>query len=386
MRTPVLIVLAAFLSLAACSGSGSSGGSTPPVNTGGGNGGGAQTQSEAAIDTTNALGDPLKSMDDYNQSVSGADSVARTNGSVVTDITPSTCVSGVEFFSPDKNGDANSTESQYFYDSACTELARDNVRIYSMNGTSETVNFTGTEYALNNATPTAQRTLTQNFINGTYGTYGFPVVADGFARSETGSLSIGGSKTIVSDDELVVSAGSGGVNGYCGDSAGFNATGIASLNETFGWQGQSSAGTRTVNSGGSVTWQTTRAGNTAKGAIGSLSINAGTANTACPISTPEYTLVGGTAQGNYSIPITTTYTNGELTGLTVTNASLANGNTLNVTTNTSVSPSNTQFITGIVSSGSTQIATFNANTFGSGVLTVTSNGAQFVIDDWHVIR
>ncbi len=384
IKNPLLALLP-IPSRAACGGGGGTA-ATPPT-TGGGTSPtqNAQTQSETAIDTANSLGDPVKSLTNYNQSVSGT-ALATRSGSYRVDLSSGVCTNGIEFFSPDKNGDPNSTESQFFYDSACTQLARDVVRIYTISGTSESVNRTEKQYALNNATPTAQRTTTATIINGTYGSNGYPNPANGFARSATSELDIAGSKTLLGDNELVLLPGSGGVNTFCGDSAGYNATGIASLGETFGWQGQTSGGTRTVNSDGSVTWQSTHAGNTAKGAIGSLAINAGTANTTCPIATPEYTLAGGTTGGTYSIPVTATFLHGELTDLTVTNATLASGNTLNVTTNTSVSPTNSQFITGTVSSGSTQIATFAVNTFGDGILTVTSSGAQYVMNDWHVVK
>ena len=45
-----------------------------------------------------------------------------------------------------------------------------------------------------------------------------------------------------------------------------------------------------------------------------------------------------------------------------------------------------QFITGIVSNGGSQFATFNVNAFGDGTLTLTSSGAQYVMTDWHVIK
>ena len=97
-------------------------------------------------------------------------------------------------------------------------------------------------------------------------------------------------------------------------------------------------------------------------------------------------LAGGTTQGNYSIPVTATFLHGELTNLSVSGATLPSGNTLNVTANTSVSPTNSQFITGVVTSGTTQIATFAVDTFGDGTLTVTATGTQFVMTDWHVVK
>lgn len=383
MRTTLLAALAATVTLAACGGGG---GTSMPSTGGGGSPQSSQTQSQSAIDATNALGDPVKTVADFNDTTSGTSTAQRSTNRTVM-LASGVCTNGVEFFAPDKNGDPNSTEEQYFYDSACTELARDVVRIYTITGTAETVNNTESQYAINNGTPIATRTTTVNYINGTYGTNGYPVVADGFASDSSSTLNISASKTIVGNNELVMKTGSSGTNNWCGDSAGYNATGIAKLNETFGWQGGVlTGGTRTLNSDGSVTWTATHAGTVFTGAIGSLSIAIGSENTACPITTPQYTLSGGTSQGSYSIPVTATYMHGELTALTVTSAQLANGNTLNVVTNSGVSSTSSNYITGTISNGSTQIATFAVDCFGDGTLTMTSSGAQFVIDDWHVVK
>ncbi|MBV8637911.1 MAG: hypothetical protein JO322_07470 [Candidatus Eremiobacteraeota bacterium] len=388
MRTPLLLALATTFALTACGGGGgtSGGGNNPVPNPPSGGNVSSQSQSETAITVANSLGDPVKNITNFNSTVSGASMVMRRGQLVAMAGSSGQCNSGSEFFAPDKNNDPNSTEEQYFYDSGCTELARDIVRIFNVSGTSETVNRTEKQYAINNATPTAQRTTMVSFINGSYNANGFPNVANGFDRSATSELDISGSKTMLNDDELVMTAGSNGVNAYCSDAAGYNATGIASLNETFGNQGGASSGTRTVNSDGSVTWQSTNSGTAYKGAIGSFAINIGAANTACPIATPEYSLSGGTATGTYSIPVTVTFNHGLLTNLTVTNAQLANGNTLNVTTNSGVQPQNSQFITGTVSNNGTQISTFAVDAFGDGTLTVTSSGAQYVMSDWHVVK
>ena len=159
------------------------------------------------------------------------------------------------------------------------------------------------------------------------------------------------------------------------------------MSETFGWQGGVLAGgTRVPNANGSVTWTGTDAGTAFKGAIGSLAIASGTQSTTCPIATPMFTLAGGTSTGTYNIPVTATYALGRLVNLSISNATLANGTTLNVTTNQSAGGSSSQFITGTISSGSTQIATFAVDAFGDGTLTLTATGAQFVITAWHVVR
>ncbi|MDE2571981.1 MAG: hypothetical protein KGM44_05600 [bacterium] len=343
-----------------------------------------QSQSERAISGANALGSPVKSYTNYEQSISAPASGARRTQSLAL----GQCNNGFEFFAPDKNGDPNSTEAEFFYDQTCTEPARDAVRIYNRtSSSSETVNRTETLYALNNSTPIATSVRTNTITNATFDTYGFAVVASGFDRVGTGYLNVSGSRTIDSDGEIVMQPASGNVSRFCGDSAGFNATGFQRLGETFGWQGGDlSGGTRTVNGDGSVTWASTRSGFAVKGAIGSLSIATGTQNTSCPISTPMFTIAGGTQLGSYNVPVSVTYRQGMLTNLTVTNGTLSNGDTLNVTTSSSQPPTSQQFISGVLSNGGTQIATFNVDAFGNGTVTISSSGAQFVMTDWHVVR
>jgi hypothetical protein len=382
MRKFSLLALLATCALAACGGGG--GGSFSSIPGAGSVGSSNQTQSENAIDVANALGTPVKTMNEFNDATGAATQSESTRSA--QSYTLGSCDDGFEFYAPDKNGDANSSETEYFYDSGCTELARDIVRIYAISGSSETVNRTDKEYAINNDTPSAVRTTTVSVIDGTYGEYGYPIAADGFDRSAAAQLDLAGTKTLLDDNELVMQPASNGVNDFCADAAGYNATGIARLNETFGWQGGVASGTRTVNADGSVTWQATHDGSAYKGPIGSLSIDVGSANTACPIATPEYTLAGGTQGGSSSIPVTATFKMGWLIDLTVTDAVLASGNTLNVVTNTNLQPTNADFITGSISNGGTQIATFNVDTFGDGTLTITSSGVQYVIDDWHVVK
>ena len=376
--------LTAALIVAGCGG----GGSTPAAPSSG-TGSGSTTMSETAVSTTNAIGAPMNSLSDYNNATSSLQSVARSAKSITLNACETTSSGGsYEFFVPDKNGDPNSTEQQYFYDSACSSLGRDIVRIWTSTGTSsETVNRTAKIYAAGNGTPIATRTDAEILVNAIFDQYGFAIPSDGFARSNAGTLQYSGTNAVASDDELVMSALSGAGESFCGDSAGYNVNGIASLGETFGWQGGVlSGGARVVNGDGSVTWTATHAGSTAKGAIGSLSIGVGTQNTACPITTPMLTLAGGTSLGTYNIPTTATYKSGLLVGLTIANATLANGTTLNVTTNTGVSPMSNLFITGVISSAGASIATFTVDAFGDGTLTMRAGGTQYVITDWHVVK
>lgn len=393
MNARSFLTVAALLAastLAACGGAGgaASGTITPP--TGGGAGQSVQSQTEDSIDTANALGSPVSDISSENDSLS---SPLQPAGRIVQDartieaIGDGSCKNGVEFFAPDKKGDANSTERIVFYDNGCTQMQSDAVRIYTSTGAnSETIQRTVSRYKLNASTPSSVRSETIAYTNATFDAFGYPLYKNGFDRTHTGELDVNGVKTIDGDGEAVVGPLSGNVTNYCGDSAGFNATGNASLNETFGWSGTIANGTRTVNSDGSVTWNFTRAGNSYTGPIGGLSIEAGTQNSSCPVTAPMFTLGGGTLKGSSSLPITASFSNGVLSSLAVSNGTLANGDTLNVSTNSGVSPGDEHFISGTLAKSGTTIASFNVNAFGDGTLVVTASGTAYDIEDWHVVK
>jgi hypothetical protein len=341
-----------------------------------------------AIDAVNALASSIKTYSDEIANEPGSN-VRKDDVKVANRSGKGNCHHGIEFFSPDKAGDGNSSERLEFYDPGCTQLARDAVRKWTAGATanSETVAKTITNYAQGSTTPISVKTENTTFSNATFATFGFPVVADGFQRETAGQLSIGSKKNVLSDTESVMQATTTNVNNYCTDSAGYNALGITKLGLTFGWQGGAfSGGTRTQNADGSITWVATHTGQTESAPIGGLSIVTGTLNTACPITTPAYTLTGGTTKGNYTIPISVTYDLGIIRNLTVTGATLASGYSLNVTTNTSKWPASKGFINGVVTSGTTTVAIFNVNAYGYGTLTVAHNGNQFPIQDWNVIK
>jgi hypothetical protein len=302
------------------------------------------------------------------------------------------CHNGFEFIVTDNDsGQPASTEAKYFYDKACTEIARDVVRTWApgTSAGSESVVRTASDYALSNATPISVRNSTLNYTNGSFNKLGYTYFSPGFDLEATSQLEIGTVKNISSDFEMVMEPSGSNVNDYCTDSAGFNEIPVAKLNEEFGWSGGafgSPVNTRTQLSKDEATWSSTHTGTAYSGPSGGLSINVGSPNTACPIATPDYTLSGGTSVGTYTIPISVTFERGVIRNLTVTGATLHNGDTLNVSTNTSLLPAAPDFISGTVSSGSTTVATFNVNAFGHGILTVTKTGNQFVIIDWHVVR
>ena len=392
MNARTLLMAATLLTattLTACGGGVGGGSVTPPGGGGSNNTQSVQSQTEDSIDTANDVGAPMQDIGSYNESASSPLQVVTRGDQAVSIQTAGdgSCNNGVEFFAPDKNGDPSSTERIVFYDNGCTQMQSDAVRTYTSTGANaETVQRTVSRYKLNGSTPSSVRSETVNYTNATFDQFGYPVYKSGFDRTHTGELDVNGVKTIDADGEFALLAESGSSATFCGDSAGFNATGDQSLNETFGWAGMMPTGTRTVNSDGSISWNLTHQGNTYTSSIGGLSIQAGTQNTSCPITTPMFTLAGGTLKGQYDIPIQATYLHGVLTNLTISNATLSNGDTLNVQTNSGVSPSDEHFISGTLAKSGTTIANFNVDAFGDGTLVVAASGKAYQIEDWHVVK
>ena len=332
---------------------------------------------KAAIGAINAAGSYVNSLAEEN---SGEKPINHRN-------TTGACHDGHEFYAPDRHGDPNSTESLAFYEPSCGQVARDTVRIYTSTGTnSETVALTITNYLPQGST-ISTRTSAVTFSNATFGPYGVPEMSAGFVREASSQLVVGTAKTNDGDNEFIVQPANGNVNAFCSDYAGFNATGIASLNATFGWSGGVlSGGTRTENADGSVTWTGSRDGTLYEGPIGGLSITKNAQNSACPISTPAYSIAGGTVKGSSVGSMTVTFKDGAVESLSASRVSVSGGYAMTMNSNPGVQPTSPNFISGTISHSGSEVATFNVNTFGDGVLTVTKTGKQFAIVSWTVVR
>ncbi|HZT13142.1 MAG TPA: hypothetical protein VFA29_10075 [Candidatus Baltobacteraceae bacterium] len=391
MQKRILALISSLLAaslLAACSGGG---GGAPPAVPGPPNNGGGGNDPNAlayvAISAMNAVGAPIQGNSDSNEVGGGGGGtgackpLAGNNGATA-------------FFAPDKANDPNSTERLRYYDTSCQQVATDTVRIITAHdpvaGT-ETVQRTITKFAPNATTPTSVRTETANYTtpNNNFDGNGYPIIVPGLTRMSQSQLTIGGTLTANTADEYIAGpVVSPSQTSFCGDNAGYNVIGAATLNQTFGWSSatDSSNGMRTVNPDGSVTFTTNRVGAAYNGPIGSMSINTGTLNTACPIGTPAFSInVSGGLIGDFSVPVQAQFNSGNLVNLTIANGSLGNGYTLNVSTNSKLSGTNSQFITGSINdSTGKQVANFSMSAIGIGALQV-STGQHFQIIDWHVV-
>jgi hypothetical protein len=174
-----------------------------------------------------------------------------------------------------------------------------------------------------------------------------------------------------------------GMSGYCQSAAGYTVNGIPSLDQTFGWEGGAlTGGTRSGDVRGSATWLANATGAVESAPIGALSIARTDATTTCPMNVPAFTLKGGASENAFSIPLSMTFRRDELSSLNVTGGKFANGERLAVT---SQPQHQSVAVQGAISNQGTQVATFHTDASGSGTLTITSTGAQYVISDWIVV-
>ncbi len=181
-------------------------------------------------------------------------------------------------------------------------------------------------------------------------------------------------------------------NYFCGDSAGYNTVGDSTLNETFGWADQTdgNSGTRMPQANGSVVFTVHRVGVALTGPINFMQIAPAQPNTACPISTPGFTtnVQGGFLRLPFDMPLTYTFHDGYLVGMTLKGATFGNNNDLTVSITVDNPQNNKTFIAGSVATntGNPQtIGNFQIGINGFGTLTVV-DGHSYNIVDWHVVQ
>lgn len=378
-----LFVCSTMVVLAGCGGGG--GGNAGGLPATSSNASGATAEELNQISAVESITTVLQGQSDYSMDSLTEGLVSRFPASG-----NSGCVNGTETFVPDKHGDPNSTEVQVFFDTGCTILAHDVIRLWTALGAgSERVNRTVSIYAPRNPTPIAVRIESNTFTNATFTPNGYPKAATGYDEVDSSFVALSGVRYIINGSEQVMTAGPPAsppfTRTYCTDAAGFNATGFPHLGVTYGYQNAIASGSYS-NNGGSETYTATRVGESFSGPIGGLNIGIGTQNTSCPISNPMFTITGGSQMGGAgsynTYPFTSTYTGGVLSNLTVTNATVG-GYLLNIATDQTQSPTNPLFIYGTASKGGLT-ATISVDAFGNGTLT-TSSGRQYVITDWHVL-
>jgi hypothetical protein len=255
-------------------------------------------------------------------------------------------------------------ETKYFYDQACTQLAKDVVAdVVQPTQSTETINRTTTWFN-RSAVQLGQR-KTNFAVTGAPGNFSAVVTSDFFIGTSTSPESQRG-------HQLTVSPQSAGVFNVAGNGGWVDNDGAPSINQSFGGQGQLQNVTATVDGSGNVTFAGSHLETISKGPLGSITLS----------SSPPFTITGGTVLGNRTATGSIEFDNmGNLVALNLSVA-LINGGSA-VLTSSGTPPSVT--ISGTIMNAAGQVlATFSVDQFGDGVITY-ANGQQGIIIDWHVV-
>jgi hypothetical protein len=357
--------LAVALALAGCSGGGGSSTPAGSNNTGGTTQPQSLTTQEAAQAGTEAVFDPVETGDSENGLYNGT--MGPTYMASVVSLQSAAdgvCHNGVERTVTVISSTEKKYETKYFYDKACTELARDVVADVVNNGTGESVTRLAKNYAAN-GTLLSTRTTAYS-ITGSTGN---------FTKTETSSLVIGTSTTPSAQyghTETVATSSGSNVSSVTGNGANIVNNGNPAIDESFGHSHQLSNVTKTVDTSGNVTFAGSRTAQEFKGAIGTLVLSA---------SSPFAITPAADQFGTASIAGSITFdTDGELTNVSI-NATLYNGDAI-----AAAGSGDPITVTGTVKDSSgTTIATFTVDQYGDGIITY-SNGSQGLIYDWHVVK
>jgi hypothetical protein len=352
MRTPLTFALLGAFALAGCSGGGSGTGlpGTP--------GSGTPSAQDVAQSGAMAATDPIEQGDLENgltngSLTSGASARFRRAGSVCTDRTETTVTI------------VSSTETIYdvkfFYDAACTEIARDASNDVVTSATGETIARTATNYNLTGTVLTSRAT--------DYAITGTPS-SGSFTQMVTSALTVGTSSSPTAQIAWTDTfAASSATNGTISGSAGrvLNPAGFAS---SYGQNAALSGVTWSVDGSGNVTFAGTRTGELYKGAFDGLTL----------ATTAPFTVAGGSQIGGSSVTGSVVFdASGNLTSVSLS-GTFMKGDTLTVTS--SGSP---LVVSGTIASGSATVATFTLDQYGDGTITY-ANGSQGLIYDWHVVH
>jgi hypothetical protein len=359
MRTRILFAILASIAIAGCSGAGAN--LTGP--TGSNPGGSTQSISkqDVAQGATEAAFDPIEA---------GTLDAGLFNGNmgVALTATPSTqstgtCKNGIEHTVTVISSNETQYETKYFYDNACTELARDVVSDVTMNSSSsETVVRTAKNY---NLSGTLMSTRDTNYnITGAPGNFSAVVTSDVYIGTAT-------TPTILFGRQFTVAPQSGSVYTMAANSG--RVVNNANLNHSYGHMGVLSNGTITLDSSGDVTFAGSHAGTFFRGPMGSLTLS----------SAPPFTVSGGTQLGTTNVSGSVEFdSNCDIVSVNIS-GTLWNGDKI-VMTSSGTPP--TVAINGQITDPSNNpVATFTVDQYGDGVITY-ADGSQGLIVDWHLVR
>lgn len=360
MRSKIVCALAASVVLAGCSGAGGGGSTLPPVNPPG------QGSTNAAQSAAQSAMAPVSAGDLTNGLVSGSYGQTLSVGGHTSSVRALSvqCVNRHEFFVTKISLTETKYEAKFFYDNACTQLAKDVVADVTIpSPSSESIVRTARWFNLS-GTQLANRTANFN-ITGAPGNFSAVLTSAFFVGSSNQPTNqFGGQFTIAPQNSNTWT--------LAGDHADIYNDVVPSVNASFGVSAALQNVTATVDGSGNVTIAGSRNANLQVGSLYSLTMP----------SAPPFSVSGGTVIGaaNQSGSIQFDAA-GQLIAVSVT-VTTSNGFTV---TMTSSGPPGSIAINGVVKNASgQQVATFTVDQYGNGVITY-ANGTQALIIDWHIV-
>ncbi|MDQ6766920.1 MAG: hypothetical protein M3Z41_03840 [Candidatus Eremiobacteraeota bacterium] len=363
MQIRVICALLAAVAIAGCSGGSGLGLGTQPSNA-------QATQQEVAQAGTEAafaaidLGSSQVGL--FNGNMGVPLSSSRAPLSTFAAAPNGSCNNGIEYtVTPGPGSNQTTYETKYFYDKACTNLAKDVLAIATMNSpSSETIVRTATTYNLAGLLLTTRKS---NYsITGAPGNY---------SAILTGNVTIGTSSSaaVLFGHQFTVAPQSANVSTIAANSGRVVNNGNPRINESFGHMGVLSNGTMTIDGSGNITFAGAHSGTFFKGSLGSLSLS----------STPPFTVSGGTQLGSNNVSGSVEFDKlGNIVAVSIT-GTLWNGDSISVTS--SGTPPGVSINGAITDPSGNNVATFSVDQNGDGLITY-ANGQQAIIYDWHVVR
>jgi hypothetical protein len=359
MRSPLIFAVAASVAIAGCSGGGGS--TLPPVQPPSQQNANTDAQSAAQAAMT-----PVSAGDLTSGLIGGA------YGSTLSVVThkqsvgalSQSCVNRHERIVTQISQTETKYETKFFYDNACTQLAKDVIADVTIpSHSSESIVRTATWF---NQSGTQLANRAANFsITGSTGAFAAVLTSAFFVgTSQQPTNQFGG--------EFDVAAQNANTWTIAGDHADIYNDVRPRVDASFGVSASLQNATASVDNSGNVTFAGSR----------SLTLSMGSLYGLTMPSAPPFAVSGGnvigTGNANGSVEFDAA---GQLIAVDVT-VTTVKGFTVVMTS--SGSPGNIAINGVVTNSGGTQVATFTVDQYGDGVITF-ANGSQALIIDWRIV-
>lgn len=358
MRSRSLFALIASIVIAGCSAGANGGGvlgGLPVV-------GGTQDPNTDAQSAAQAAMSPVGAGDLTSGLINGTYGATLAAGQKVVSMTTPVCRKGRERIITVISSDETQYETKYFYDAACTELAKDVVADVTI-PTSSTESIVRTATWFNQSgTQLANRNANFN-ITGSPGNFTAILNSAFYVGSSTQATNQFGGEFAMAQQNATTYAVSGNHGDVYNDVR-------PRVDQSFGVAAALQNVTASVDGSGDVTFTGSRDITLSVGPLYGLTLS----------STPPFTVSGGSTLGNGTAAGTVEFdANGDLIDVNMTVNTVRGFTVVMTSSGTPIAINGT-----VTNSGGSQVATFTVDQFGDGVITY-ANGNQALIIDWRIV-